>query len=301
MCPSLFVLSNERDFSCDEVVRRIDTDTIYVERINIESALSSPVRPWSTTVPPYADAVWWRQFYLEHPVTDVTAIDDLLVQRSQWSAWLEALNHPQSSWVNPLWPARRAENKLLQLKTAADVGFNIPNTVVTNDPSEAEQFGHRYGSAVVKALTAPYFEFSSQSFAFTAPLDEALRFDSDQWYAQPVIVQSRITEGFDVRVIAFGGREFVARAPRERLDWRTGQQVGWHVCSIPTWVSHACRKYLDRMGLRFGAFDLIHDGATWWFLECNQAGEWGWLDRELSLGVAAKLSEYLKALARAQL
>jgi glutathione synthase/RimK-type ligase-like ATP-grasp enzyme len=150
---------------------------------------------------------------------------------------------------------------------------------------------------VVKALSSAYFELSDRAFMFTRSLDDALGFDAAHWSAQPVIVQSAIEHGADVRVIAFGGFHAAARANRRAIDFRTDPACRWQHCSIPESVIRGCDRYLKQLGLRFGAFDFIDDGDAWWFLECNQAGEWGWLDRQAGLGVSEPLADYLTQLA----
>lgn len=49
-----------------------------------------------------------------------------------------------------------------------------------------------------------------------------------------------------------------------------------------------------RLGLVFGAADLIRDDAgRWVFLETNQSGQWGWLEEEAGLEIAVALADVL--------
>jgi hypothetical protein len=51
----------------------------------------------------------------------VAAVDDFLVAREQWRAWLTDLaESPDTRWLNPLWAARSAENKLVQMRVALE-------------------------------------------------------------------------------------------------------------------------------------------------------------------------------------
>jgi D-alanine-D-alanine ligase-like ATP-grasp enzyme len=48
--------------------------------------------------------------------------------------------------------------------------------------------------------------------------------------------------------------------------------------------------YLRAFGLIFGAFDFsVTPDGRWWFLECNPAGQWGWLTEETGLPIADEL------------
>jgi hypothetical protein len=43
------------------------------------------------------------------------------------------------------------------------------------------------------------------------------------------------------------------------------------------------------IGLDFGRLDFLLKDETYWFLEVNSNGEWGWLDPDGSRGVLAAL------------
>lgn len=55
-------------------------------------------------------------------------------------------------WVNHPLANRRAESKLLQLKTASEVGFKIPKTVITNSPQKAQEFVESVGGTAVNKI-----------------------------------------------------------------------------------------------------------------------------------------------------
>lgn len=295
MRPELLILTNERDFACDDVIRRIDPKAVAVRRLNIEDAMAQPIRLAVGGDEP-SKVVWWRQFYRLNVPASMAAIDDLIVQRRQWSAWLETLNSQSSTWVNPIRAARRAENKVVQLRTATLVGFEVPFTLITNSRTEAHEFQNCSGPSIVKSLTAAHFEFSGGAFVFTRPLDEALTYSESDWLAQPVIVQGEVLGEFDARVIAFGEYSLGAVTTRESTDWRSRGDAVWHRLDVPPLITSACRAYLDKSDLRYGAFDFVVADGRWWFLECNQGGEWGWLDRQADMDVAGKLADYLTRL-----
>lgn len=291
---AIVVLSNRRDFAADDVIRRID-HSYLVLRLNFEDVASGPAPIWSlsddSTKP---RAIWWRQFQESRPVLGVEDADELLLQRRQWSAWIETLAGGQVSWMNPPWSARRAENKIFQLRQAARCELLIPPTIVTNDPEEAEAFRQVHGASVVKALSAAYFELSDGGFMFTRSLDDALDLPVSEWLAQPLIVQREIPGTHEARLIVVGREIRAATAARTGLDWRL-QSTDWDCCTaVPIRVAEGCLRYMDECGLAYGAFDFVIDDDGWWFLECNQAGEWSWLDREADLGISELLARHLE-------
>jgi hypothetical protein len=61
-------------------------------------------------------------------------------------------------------------------------------------------------------------------------------------------------------------------------------------------VRAGVRRFMHEFGLSFGAFDFSVDVAgQWWFLECNPAGQWGWLAEETGLPIADAIADELLA------
>jgi glutathione synthase/RimK-type ligase-like ATP-grasp enzyme len=297
------VLTNRRDLAADDIIRRIDAVGYPIYRLNADSVIECAAWAWrsdqsSSEMP---GAVWWRQFELPaEGELSISDADDLLVVRAQWRAWLATLRTTNTIWVNDLWSARKAENKVEQLRAARSVGFRVPPTLVTNDPVEAARFRDRY-PAVVKSLAGAYYEISGLGFVYTQELNDAILEDEASWYCQPVIIQQRIP-GINVRVVMVGDRCFGATCETPALDWRTaGKDAIWQAWEIPHQVAGLCRSYLHVMNLRYAAFDFMSRAEGIWFLEANQAGEWTFLDRTLDLGIAATLAAYLVNVAKGSL
>lgn len=294
------VLTNQRDFAADVVVDRLQRLGANVSRLNIESARSEAVEPWSPAAgkPRLHDqptVVWWRQFETDDHPRDLAGLDELLVERAQWRSWVATMCGSRSVWMNDLWAARRAENKVEQLRTAADVGLCVPRTLITNSAAQAAEFGRTVGGAVVKTLSSGYFSFSDQSFVFTELLDDAVLDRVDAWSAAPLVVQQHLGGALDVRVVSFGSRCFGARCRSKGVDWRKTpfDPELWFPWPVPPDIATRCESYRARLGLEFAAFDfMVTDDATY-FLEANQAGEWMFLDRVLELGIGPAIADYL--------
>ena len=295
--PTVFVLTNTRDLAADDVIRRA-SESHEVVRLNADLLPLGPDWLVKDEVQ-RRGVVWWRQF--ESWPTDLlqaSEIDDLMVTRAQWRAWISILETAGMPWVNGIWQARRAENKIEQLRIARDCGFSVPDTLVTNQKESAKTFA-KSGPSVVKSLSSAYFEFSGDGFVYTHSLEDVLDYSEVEWRSQPVILQQRIL-GADARVITFDGLSFGAKCETDEVDWRiAGAETKWSPWVVPPHLHSMCSHYMEALGLRYAAFDFILTEEAEWFLEANQAGEWAFLDRSLHLGIAEAFTNFLVTLANA--
>lgn len=293
------ILTNEQDFAADSVIAHLNNMTVPIRRINIEAAESGPVEPWLLQAQPDYPVVWWRQFQRDIMPADLEELDEVLVNRAQWRAWVTTLRSPGSTWINDLWAARRAEDKVDQLRVARELGFHVPETIITNNRDDAMAMMERSGDCVVKTLTSAYFSFSDQSFVFTEPLDHPALSRADRWPESPLMVQKRLHRAMDARVISFGRETFGARCQSPTLDWRKTpfDPELWTEWAVPQSLVDLCRRYRESFSLEYAAFDFMIDDEVW-FLEANQAGEFSFLDRSLDLGIAQAFAHRLAQLSR---
>jgi glutathione synthase/RimK-type ligase-like ATP-grasp enzyme len=240
--------------------------------------------------------VWWRRPLLPKWTGLATAEAD--AAGDQWQAFAEGLASVRGPrWLSDPLSIRRAEDKALQLATAAQVGFRVPETTITNDLVRAHEFiGSTGGEAVAKSLTAAYWEEPDAAAFVYARLITArsLKTSADAFTALPVTLQQAITPKRDIRVTVVDGAVFAAIAePRNSLDWRAEPERRWEPYELPEALAQNCAKITSRLGLRFSGIDLVVDKHSHWFLELNPNGEWGWLEKAATLPIAASLAEAL--------
>jgi glutathione synthase/RimK-type ligase-like ATP-grasp enzyme len=183
--------------------------------------------------------------------------------------------------------------KLRQLATASALGLPVPESVVTNDPDSAAAFVAT-GRTVAKAVAEVRVETTNEILVGeTFALDGS--FDPESVRPAPVLLQRQVDKVADIRVTAVGHRLFPVRittpdgAP---LDFRRteARDCRYQVLRLPGPIESALLAYLDAFRLRFGAFDLAEDqDGTLWFLECNPAGQWGWLEPFTGLNITGAL------------
>ncbi len=113
------------------------------------------------------------------------------------------------------------------------------------------------------------------------------------------LFQEWIPKAFDVRLTVVGDRCFAvavhAGSPEAEVDWRSRyDDLRYEVCETPDEVRRSVVAYLRAFGLIFGAFDFsVTPDGRWWFLECNPAGQWGWIAEETGLPIAGAIADEL--------
>jgi hypothetical protein len=87
-----------------------------------------------------------------------------------------------------------------------------------------------------------------------------------------------------------------AHSVATRIDWRTDYgALTYDVIECPTEITEQAHAFLTAAGLTYGAFDFIVTAETedYIFLECNSAGQWGWLAEECGLPIAEAIADEL--------
>ncbi|GAA3140819.1 hypothetical protein GCM10010466_34820 [Planomonospora alba] len=201
---------------------------------------------------------------------------------------------------------RRAAHKPSQLVLAAELGFEIPETLITTRADDLWDFYNRHDGQVVTKLVGgtPWVEdlaaghtvvrkcelVSARDLAYA----DALRFC-------PVIAQRYVPKRLELRVTVVGRRVFAAEihsqeSNRSKVDWRwyDTRVTPYGVHRLPDEVAGRCLAMTERLGLSYGAVDLVltPDGR-YVFLEINPNGQWLWVEELTGLPISEAVCDLL--------
>ncbi|MEU5162816.1 ATP-grasp ribosomal peptide maturase [Streptomyces sp. NPDC020875] len=221
------------------------------------------------------------------------------------SPWLTAesgqalygmLHSTTARWMNEPGAAARARLKPWQLRVAHRSGFPVPATVITTYPQVARQFADQYRHVVVKAVSGKPPSDPPMALPTTLVPPDA---DFSEVAAGPTLLQRYIAKEADIRLTVVGDELFAARkvAAPGQVDGRYGETGHtWSAVPVPDRVRRAVVRYMELAQLAYGAFDFAEDTeGTWWFLECNQGGQFGFVELETEQPVADAVAEWLAA------
>lgn len=312
----ILLITNERDITCDLVVLRLRERSLPYLRLNTDRFLTAggitwrlggdaprATLRWQLETVGFTDvtAVWYRR-----PVAPAAPPALRASLAAQHFAVQEGEATLQNLWslVGRLWishPAaiRQAEPKLQQLLRASELGMEVPPTLLTNDPGEADTFCSTFREVVAKPLGKgvagdPVAGTPSVIFAHRLGTRDIARLDAVAH--TPTLFQQRIPNQCDVRVTVVGRQVFAAEihspAQLNEVDWRrvpvADRRYAPH--TLPAALTEQVLLLVRSFGLQFGALDFIltPDGR-YVFLEINPNGQWAWLEQIIGTPISDAL------------
>lgn len=206
----------------------------------------------------------------------------------------------QCPWISPQAAISSAEAKPHQISVASQIGFNVPDTLVTNDPLNARRFVLENGPVVLKA--ASYGDLGRGRVLHTTLLPEWLDDYNEEIRTAPHLLQRFVDKVYDYRVTVVDRHVFACRIHSQSfldysVDMRRGlsdMRMQHDKVDLPTELAGLCADIVAKLGLRFGAIDIVEDKTgKYWFLEINPNGQWAWIQDRTGTPIATTIAEAL--------
>jgi hypothetical protein len=307
----LLVVTTRDDLTADEVIVELGRRGASYVRFNTEDYPTAVALRWTPDGDmtlgirgrDYGadefDCVWYRR-----PVPPVLPGDEDAELRD-WArgeaqdALTGLWRTLPARWVNHPDADALAECKPEQLRTAAQLGFQVPPTLVTNDGATAREFMARHAKVICKPVYEGLVARNGEEHLFwTTSLDSETISYLDDFGPEPYLLQAEVEKEADVRVTVIGERVFAVaiRGPdAAAVDWRRTPlaELQHDVAALPDEVAALCLSLVQHYGLRFGAIDLALTDGGYEFFELNPNGQWGWLEDETGLPLCAALVDLL--------
>ncbi|MFJ9038423.1 ATP-grasp ribosomal peptide maturase [Streptomyces sp. NPDC102406] len=305
---TVLILTNEQDVTADMAVVELNAAGIPVLRLDPAEL------PGGVDVSgEYAHGAFQGHLSVGGRVVSLNGLRSIWVRRpgtpaaraEAASAWLTEessqalygmLRCTDARWMNHPDAARQARHKPWQLWLARECGLPVPATLITTFPRVARAFAERYPDLVVKPVSGAHPGDGTLAVPTT-------RVRPDEDYRDvahgPTLLQRRVRKTADIRLTCVGDRLFAARSASGSddavVDVRFDPGAGaWHPVSVPRRVADAVHQYLARSQLAYGAFDFAEDAdGIWWFLECNQSGQFGFVEIETGQPIGRAVAQWL--------
>ena len=222
--------------------------------------------------------VWWRRPKAPQQVDAeaLTADQISLINNDSYASLVGMFGNAfRGKWISSPSATEYASNKPIQLAAAQSAGFRIPDSLITQSPSEVENFYLKHDSQVIVKPVAG----TPGPLLFTQPLQRHHLDAKESIKTCPTIYQELIPGTRHIRLNCFGNKSFAGLIQSTDLDWRPNLNVPVSRWPVPDHLHKQVRQTLDALGLEMGIVDLKEtpDGEIVW-LEVNPQGQFLFLE-----------------------
>ncbi|MDQ1024524.1 ATP-grasp ribosomal peptide maturase [Streptomyces umbrinus] len=309
---TVLILTCEQDVTADMVVAELDGTGVPVVRLD-PADLPGPVALSGEYVHGVfrghlsvggrlvsmngLRSVWIRRPGV--PASRVAEPSDWLTEESA-QALYGMLRSTDARWMNHPDAARRARHKPWQLHLAQLSRLPVPATLITTFPQAARDFADRFPDLVVKPVSGAHPQEPPRAVPTSRVAPDA---DFAAVAYGPTLLQRRVAKRADIRLTCVGDRIHAARkavdpdADPDEVDVRFAtSDAPWRPADVPSRIASSVVTYLREAQLAYGAFDFAEDAeGMWWFLECNQSGQFGFIEIDSGQPIARTVADWLSA------
>lgn len=252
-------------------------------------------------------AVWARRYGDQELSDELTAGQRQFITKEcvyTLLGFYTLLGH--AAWMNEYFCEMKAVNKLHQLAVARSCGLEIPHTLVTQDEESARQFYFRFNGAILcKAISQSGHVPPDQDRGGRVIYANCVEADAlpelGRVRSAPTLLQNYVEKDYELRVTIVGNKIFAAaidsqRSARSKIDWRRYDidHTPYYPYQLPQHVEHALLLMMRRLGLEYGAVDLIRSrDGKYVFLEVNPGGQWGWIETMTGHPITEAIAKWL--------
>jgi hypothetical protein len=249
-------------------------------------------------------SVWYRRpNYFNFPIADPVQRD---FAEKETTALLNGICAclPEVYWLNNPRDMEIAKNKVMQLRKARSIGFDVPRTIVTNNPDSVKDFFELCGGNIVfKTMALGFLDYGEKGFNVpTTLITETHLGKLGLITSCPSLFQELVDKKYDIRVTIVGDKVFAVKIDSQKhsatsIDWRKPQfisELGYQIVDLPDTVKNMCLKITHDLGLRFGAIDLaLSKDGKYYFFEINPNGQWQWVEYFTGACISGAIADML--------
>jgi glutathione synthase/RimK-type ligase-like ATP-grasp enzyme len=224
----------------------------------------------------------------------------------QWEHALQILQHNlKCEWISNPNSIKEASDRINQLRFAKNLDFNIPATLITNDPSAARKFYYLHNrNIILKALHHHGVEVEGKLYSiYTHRITEQELSNLQDLLYAPCILQQRLNKKSELRVTVVGDQVFAARldVPDNLGGYDDIHRLLSHNFPITVYkdlansISDRCVRLVKLLGLKYAAIDFVIDESNRLvFLEANPICDWYWIESKTGLPITKSIVDLIE-------
>ncbi len=304
----ILIITHKLDYTTDFVIEKLNQLNIEYYRFNCEDIdrnnytynINSDKTIFSLHGLEKIDSVWFRRTKL--PDVEIENSAEKLYLLNDYDTLLENMYHLISTkkWLSFPPNVYRAENKLLQLQLATNLGFTIPSTIVTNSKDELIKFSNNHNnSLIIKPINQGRIKYDGKiKNIFTNKIGKKHIENIADFNLTPSIIQQNIEKDVELRITVVNDNVFAAQVDSQnndqtKVDWRK-EKLKFQKYTLPKEIEQKCIELLNLLDISFGAIDMIKTPTgEYIFLEINPNGQWAWIEIDTGLKISDAIIKFL--------
>jgi hypothetical protein len=193
------------------------------------------------------------------------------------------------------------------MEVAGSLGFQIPDTLITSDSAAAQKFIADRPATIIKssANIFPHSPDGDPTMFYSKIVHPHSNIDLSGLSLAPAIFQQIVEPLFEVRVTVVEDKVFSAAIHIGKFtddmpgvrDWRPAyyfDKLDVELYRLPKDLEQKCVELVKRLGLAYGAIDLIYDkNKQFWFLENNPNGQWAFVEQRTGQQIGKEIAKSL--------
>lgn len=302
----ILIITHKEDYTADFVINKLNQQNIAYKRLNCEDIFNSDYSVEINSKFNYSilgesnyHSVWFRRTKLPS-IDGLSKAEKMYILHETECFFKNLFATLSAKWLSSPISVYTAENKLLQLKKAKEIGFKIPPTLITNSKDQLKEFfTQNKENIILKPISQTRIQYQDDvAFVFTSPISSEIIEKLGDFDLTPCIYQENIAKDYEIRVTVVGDTIFSAavfsQQDRETIhDWRK-KKLKFHSIELPNDIKEKCFLLVKSLNLEFGAIDLIKTPeGEYFFLEINPNGQWAWIEIETGLEISNSIIEFL--------
>lgn len=174
---------------------------------------------------------------------------------------------------------------------------------MTNSEELVRQFFDQCDGQVVYKMISEATNFSIPPYETPSGISTLpLRLDDlpflNQVKHSPHLFQRSIQKSFELRATVVGKKIFCIKIDSQsgqgKIDWRHDYTVAMDPFELPADVAANCLELMRRLGLNYGAIDMIHSqSGEFIFIEVNCAGQYLFAEERAKLPISLEMAKLL--------
>jgi glutathione synthase/RimK-type ligase-like ATP-grasp enzyme len=312
MIKKILIVTNSQDLHADLIVKIIKRKGYDCFRINLDhfpkdyqinqQFLNGQLTGEITYIPSgnrininEISSVWMRKFAeFSYVSSNLTKQESAFAQQETEQAAFGFLYSLNCFWMSHPISMRGAMFKGEQLNRALKMGFEIPDSLVTNIPNSVKAFNEKTEvDTIYKTMSSPVLaadgvktnEVISTGIPTTIITDEMLG-DLDSVKELPCHFQTYIEKQYELRVTVIGQNIFSAKIDSQadektRIDCRDmSAEINYSSIELPEAFKQQCLDFVASYGLNYSALDfIVTPSGKFVFLENNPNGQFLYVEQ----------------------